>query len=82
LFGFIVRFEPAFSRAIDLATGEGLVEWVAGDRIQLSARGYRLVEEFLKDEVILGDERVFLEELGKSVTESEADHVLGIRRRQ
>ncbi len=79
LFRFNVRFEPAFSRAIDLAAGKGLVIWVRGDRIQLSARGNRVVGEFLKDKSLLEDERAFLDELGKSVTESEAEHVLGIR---
>jgi hypothetical protein len=79
LFRFNVRFEPAFSRAIDLAVGNGLVSWVGGDRIQISAKGHGLVDDFLKDDSILSDERAFLTSLGKSLTESEADYVLGIK---
>src|ERR1019366_9944223 len=32
LFSFNVRFEPAFSRAIDLAVAAALVTWVGGNR--------------------------------------------------
>ena len=78
LFRFNVRFEPAFSRAIDLAVGNGLVQWVGGDRIQISATGNRLVDGFLKDDSVLQDERAFLIGLGKSVTEAEADYILGV----
>jgi hypothetical protein len=79
LFRFNVRFEPAFSRAIDLATGENLVEWVGGDRVQLSAEGSDLAQKILEEPGVLQDERDFFLELGKSVTEKEAEHVLGIR---
>lgn len=78
LFRFNVRFEPAFSRAMDLAAGNDLVNWVGGDRIQISAKGDRLAGEFLKDNSILLDERAFLSGLGKSVTEAEADYILGV----
>src|SRR6266404_2077972 len=78
LFRFIVRFEPAFSRAIDLAAGLGYVDWNGGDRIQLSAKGNELADQFLKDTSLLQNERTFFGEIGKSVTESEADYVLGV----
>src|SRR5947209_17455507 len=39
LFRFQFRFEPALGRAIDLAVGEGLVEWVGGARIRIAAKG-------------------------------------------
>jgi hypothetical protein len=78
LFRFNVRFEPAFSRAIDMAAGNGLVQWVGGGRIQISAKGYRLADKFLEDDSVLQEERAFLKSLGKSLTESEADYVLGI----
>jgi hypothetical protein len=79
LFRFNVRFEPAFSRAIDLATGAKLVEWIGGDRIQLSAEGSDLAQRLLKEPGVLQQERDFFLELGKSVTEKEAEYVLGIR---
>ena len=79
LFRFTVRFEPAFSRAIDLAVGENLVQWVGGDRIQLSAEGTRLANTVLGLSGVLQQERDFFVGLGKSVTEKEAEYVLGIR---
>jgi hypothetical protein len=79
LFRFNVRFEPAFSRAIDLATGAKLVDWVGGDRIQLSAEGSDLAQRALREHGLLQQERDFFFELGKSVTEKEAEYVLGIR---
>ena len=79
LFRFTVRFEPAFSRAIDLATGEGLVQWIGGDRIQLSAEGTKVAEKIVTESGVLQEERDFFAELGKSVTEKEAEYVLGIR---
>ena len=79
LFRFAVRFEPAFSRAIDLATGEQLVQWVGGDRIQLSASGTKAAQKILSESGLLQEEREFFVELGKSVTEKEAEYVLGIR---
>lgn len=81
LFRFNVRFEPAFSRAIDLAAGQSLVDWVSGDKIQLSAKGTELAQKILADPAVLQEERAFLRDLGKSVTEKEADYVLGIRTR-
>jgi hypothetical protein len=77
LFGFNVRFEPAFSRAIDLAVGEELVTWVGGDRLQISAKGKRWVEDILKDESLMREEREFLKKIGKTVTEKAAEQILG-----
>jgi tRNA(Ile)-lysidine synthetase-like protein len=72
-----VRFEPAFSRAIDLAVGEELVTWVGGDRLQISAKGKRWVKDILKDESLMREEREFLKKIGKTVTEKAAEQILG-----
>src|SRR5882672_4237155 len=53
MFGFNVRFEPAFSRAIDLAVGDQLVSWVGGNRLQISPKGKRWIVEILKDETLM-----------------------------
>jgi hypothetical protein len=79
LFGFAIRFEPAFSRAIDLAVGHGLVTWVGGNRLQISPKGKQAVTVALKDQTLMQQERTFLQTLGKSVTEAIADRVLGTR---
>ena len=77
LFGFNVRFEPAFSRAIDLAVGEKLVSWVKGSRLQITAKGKRWVAEILNDATLMQVQRRFLLKIGKSFTESAAEQVLG-----
>ena len=79
LFRFNVRFEPAFSRAIDLAAGLGLVQWVGGDRIQLAAKGSQMADQILSEPGLFDDERQFLGEIGKTVTENEADRLLRAR---
>ena len=76
LFGFNVRFEPAFSRAIDLAVGEGFVQWVGGDRLQITAKGKRWVSEIEKDESVMREEREFFSKIGKSLTEKSAASML------
>lgn len=79
LFGFAIRFEPAFSRAIDLAVGHNLITWIGGNRLQISPKGKQFVKTALKDKTLMQQERVFLQTLGKSVTEAIAERVLGTR---
>lgn len=76
LFGFNFRFEPAFSRAIDLATGEGFIDWIAGNRVKVTAKGARWISELLSDEKLMSDERQFLGRIGKRVTEKAANNML------
>ena len=76
LFGFNVRFEPALSRAIDLAVAEKLVSWVGGNRLQITQKGKRWVSEILKDESLMRPERAFLANIGKTVTEAAAGELL------
>ena len=45
LFSFQFRFEPALGRAINLAVGEKFIEWVDGDRLQITAKGTRWVTD-------------------------------------
>jgi hypothetical protein len=79
LFGFQFRFEPAFARAVDLAVGDGLVAWVGGDRLQITTRGKRWIDEILKDESILQDELAFLKRIGKTVSESAASSMISLK---
>ncbi len=76
LFGFGFRFEPGFSRAIDLAVGEGLVEWVGGDRLEITQKGTRWVNAILADLDLMSDERAFLKRIGKRLTENAAAAML------
>ena len=79
LFSFQFRFEPALGRAINLAVGEKLIEWVGGDRLQITAKGKRWVTEILKDEAVMQEERDFLKRIGKSVTEPVATEMITVR---
>ena len=79
LFSFQFRFEPALGRAINLAVGERYVDWVGGDRLQITAKGRRWIEEILKDKTIMQEERDFLARLGKDITETIATEMITVR---
>jgi hypothetical protein len=79
LFHFQFRFEPALARAIDLAVGEGFVEWVGGDRLRIATKGKRWIEEIEKDESLLAVERSFLKRIGKTITESMASEMISLK---
>ena len=79
LFSFQFRFEPALGRAINLAVGEKLVEWVGGNRLQITVKGKRWVTDILKDESVMQEERDFLSRIGKSITEPLATEMITVR---
>jgi hypothetical protein len=72
LFSFKVRFEPAFSRAVDLAAAARLIAWVGGNRIELTATGSQIARKLKRDSHLFAPETSFLESVGKSVTEPQA----------
>ena len=72
LFAFNVRFEPAFSRAVDLAAAAGLVSWVGGKRLELNATGSEIATNLKKHSDLFVPELDFLETVGKSLTEPAA----------
>jgi hypothetical protein len=78
LFSFQFRFEPALGRAINLAVGEKFIDWVDGDRLQITAKGTRWVTDILKDESVMQEEREFLKRIGKSITEPIATEMITV----
>lgn len=72
LFAFSVRFEPAFSRAIDLGAAAGFVSWVGGSRIEVTATGSEIARKLKKNTQVFLPELLFLEGVGKSLTEPQA----------
>lgn len=81
----VVRFDPALTRAVNYALALGLVidarsQYVSfelmtsrlkGDRLALTKRGSEVLGLFLgEDGECLADERLFLETIGKKVTQS------------
>jgi len=79
LFSFQFRFEPALGRAINLAVGEKFVEWVGGDRLQITAKGRRWITDVMKDESVMFQERDFLKRIGKDVTEAIATEMITVK---
>ena len=79
LFSFRFRFEPALGRAINLAVGEEYVEWVGGNRLQITSKGQRWVKDILKDKSVMQQEREFLERIGKDITEGIATEMITVK---
>ena len=79
LFSFQFRFEPALGRAINLAVGEKLVEWVGGDRLKITAKGKGWITDILKDDSVMYEEREFLKRIGKSITEPLAMEMITVK---
>jgi len=71
----VVRFEPALDRALDLATGLGLLEQKASRVFRLTDAGKRVVEE-LDGSDAFARERKVLEVLAGKVTQREVGRVL------
>lgn len=61
-----VRVEPSLDRAIALASGENLIEFVGGKNVRLTWQGESAVRKLLDLEDILLDEKSFLLEIGKN----------------
>ena len=78
LFSFQFRFEPALGRAINLAVGEKFVEWVGGDRLQITTKGKRWIADIAKDESVMYQEREFLKRIGKDITEAIATEMITV----
>ena len=71
----VVRFEPALDRALDLATGLGLLEQKASRVFRLTDAGKRVVEELDNSEAFVR-ERETLGLLSGKVTQKEVGRVL------
>jgi len=79
LFSFQFRFEPALGRAINLAVGEKLMEWVGDNRLQITVKGKRWIADITKDESVMYQEREFLKRIGKDFTETFATEMITVR---
>lgn len=78
-FSNLIRCDPGFTRAIEYAIAESLVEVVSGSnnlRVQLLEKGRQLAIEIMAAEDCLQDEKNFLREKGSSVTEKFSESLL------
>ena len=71
----VVRLEPALDRALDLATGLGLLEQKASRVFRLTGIGKRVVAE-IEDSDAFVRERTMLRLLSGKVTQREVDRIL------
>jgi hypothetical protein len=75
----VVRFEPALTRALDLAQGEGLIEIDSTGKVKLTSAGEDILNIINSDEELLKDEKEMLRAVAAWATEKEIKHVLGGR---
>ena len=73
----LIRYDPAVTRAINLAVGLDLLIWQGGSRLCLTGAGEEMLAKILKAENVLADERAFLAELGASIPMNRIDKMLG-----
>ena len=72
-----IRYDPAVTRAINLAVGLSLLEWQGGNRLRLTEDGEGVLAKVLDAEGIFSEEREFLSELGTSIPMNRIDRMLG-----
>jgi hypothetical protein len=70
-----VRFDPSVNRAIDLASGFGLVTPIGGDRLELTADGAALADRIIGGS-LFPMEIGFLTEIKRKVSEANVARVL------
>ncbi|MES2738849.1 MAG: hypothetical protein V4672_21200 [Verrucomicrobiota bacterium] len=68
--GIQIKFDPAFSRAIDLSRGEGLIERTESHALVLTPSGNAWLDEIESDASCLVQERNFFESVGMRLKNS------------
>lgn len=66
----VVRIEPALNRAVDLASGKGLLRRIGGDRVELTPAGVLAAEQVDQNENVFHEERQYLSSIGRRATEN------------
>lgn len=70
----IVRYDPAWARAVDLAVGLGLAEWTTTGRVALTTAGRSAVARLWTQEDLLSSEGNFLR--GLTISQAMIDRIL------
>lgn len=78
----LIRIEPSLNRAIDFAVGEGLVEWIKGNRIKLTEKGITFLQKIAADEGCMVDEIQFLRKIRTEVTETNLESIFSWNTRE
>jgi hypothetical protein len=78
-----MRIEPAFARAADFVVGERFAEWTRTAQragLQLTKTGIAAWKRLDDTEDVLADEKAFLKDTGRKVTEDFVSRLLQARR--
>jgi hypothetical protein len=73
----LVRIEPSLNRAVDLALGEGLIERLAGDQLQLTGKGTDLADAIQQTKGLFQQEKAFMNVIKKKVNERFVSELFG-----
>lgn len=73
----LIRYDPAVTRAANLAVGLDLLSWHSGNRLALTVEGKAMLAKIREYDSLLADEREFLSDLGGSVTMTVINKMLG-----
>jgi len=76
----MVRYEPALSRVVDFAIGDGLVASESGGAILLTPKGIALADKIIAMDDCLVEEKRFLLQLGGKVSQRRIEELLNRRR--
>lgn len=76
----VVRFDPAFNRAIDFALGESLVQRVDGSRIALTHQGRDFATEILNTPNVYMNEKNLISTIKQKASETLVENIFGIRK--
>ena len=73
----LIRYDPAVTRAANLAVGLDLLAWQNRSRLGLTAKGQAMLDKILEDDGAFVEEREFLSDLGGSISMSSVNRMLG-----
>lgn len=76
----LVRYEPALSRAVDIAVGVGLVDWTDSQRLSLTLAGREAHGRLTAQPSLLSREKELLARIPGRVSQAAIDRVLSRRR--
>ena len=71
----LIRYDPAVTRAVNLAVGLKLLSWEKKGRLALTDKGKSVLDGIKEHEGVLADERAFLSQLG-SITMKRINEML------
>lgn len=72
----VVHLDPAINRAVQFALADNLISLEKNGKIKLTDLGIKIVNEMLENMELFSDEKDYLKQLGKAVSEVQIKNVL------